>query len=82
MRRWQATCGHNVNGSVGLHKHTHKLKQQFSLADHVVMKMFASVFLVQNDYSHHIGNIVTIDYFLEQVIGLLYGEAVYMFLVY
>lgn len=30
---WQAMCGHNTNGSVGLHKHTHKLKQQFSLAD-------------------------------------------------
>ena len=29
---WQAMCGHNSNGSVGLHKHTHKLKQQFSLA--------------------------------------------------
>lgn len=28
---WQAMCGHNTNGSVGLHKHTHKLKQQFSL---------------------------------------------------
>lgn len=27
---WQAMCGH-TNGSVGLHKHTHKLKQQFSL---------------------------------------------------
>lgn len=30
---WQAMCGHNTNGSVGLHKHTHKLKQQFSLAN-------------------------------------------------
>lgn len=29
----QAMCGHNTNGSVGLHKHTHKLRQQFSLAD-------------------------------------------------
>lgn len=27
---WQAMCGH-TNGSVGLRKHTHKLKQQFSL---------------------------------------------------
>lgn len=29
---WQAMCGH-TNGSVGLQKHTHKLKQQFSLDD-------------------------------------------------
>lgn len=35
---WQAVCGHNTNGSVGLHKHTHKLKQQFSLADQRVVK--------------------------------------------
>lgn len=34
----QAMCGHNTNGSVGLHKHTHKLKQQFSLADQRVVK--------------------------------------------
>ena len=33
VQLWQAMCGHNCNGSVGLHKHTHKLKQQFSLAD-------------------------------------------------
>lgn len=30
---WQAMCGHISNDSVGLHKRTHKLKQQFSLAD-------------------------------------------------
>lgn len=30
---WQAMCGHNTNGSVGLHKHTRKLKQRFSLAE-------------------------------------------------
>lgn len=35
---WQAMCGHNTNGSVGLQKHTHKLKQQFSLADQRVVK--------------------------------------------
>lgn len=35
---WQAMCGHNTNGSVGLHKHTHKLRQQFSLADQRVVK--------------------------------------------
>ena len=26
---WKAVCGRNANGSVGLHKQTHKLKQQF-----------------------------------------------------
>lgn len=34
----KAMCGHNTNGSVGLHKHTHKLKQQFSLADQRLVK--------------------------------------------
>ena len=28
----QATCAHHSNASVELHKHTHKLKQQFGLA--------------------------------------------------
>ena len=30
---WQAACGSSTNSSVGLLKHTHNLKQQFSLAN-------------------------------------------------
>lgn len=53
---WQAMCGHNTNGSVGLHKHTHKLKQQFSLADQRVVKTllqftFAALFCFLPCYS-------------------------------
>lgn len=74
---WQAMCGHNTNGSVGLHKHTHKLKQQFSLADQRVVKTllqftFSTFFCLLPCYS--LTNIITALFIAQNKFLFCVGE--------